>query len=204
MTVTQPEGNCFDKYHHTGILINLIMSRYFQDLDFLLSTIAFTDVFEAGCGEGHISSHIHKFSESRNSKIKVTGCDLSPRIIGLARNEFPQINFKVESIYDIKEEDFSYDLVVACEVLEHLEYPEKALEELFRITKRFVLISVPREPIWSIANFMRGKYLLNLGNTPGHIKHWNRKEIIKLVSSNGKIIDVKSPFPWTMILTEKN
>jgi hypothetical protein len=30
---------------------------------------------------------------------------------------------------------------------------------------------VPREPIWRIGNMARGRYLGDLGNTPGHIQH---------------------------------
>lgn len=136
-------------------------------------------------------------------KIEITASDISRKVIEKARKEFPHLKFKVNSIYKLEEENGSYDLVVASEVLEHLEYPEEALEELFRISKQYVFVSVPHEPIWRIANFLRGKYWLSLGNTPGHIQHWNKNKIIKLVSKYGDIRSVNTPFPWIMILSEK-
>ncbi len=39
----------------------------------------------------------------------------------------------------------------------------------------FILLSVPKEPIWRICNMARGKYWKDLGNTPGHIQHWTKK-----------------------------
>ena len=30
---------------------------------------------------------------------------------------------------------------------------------------------------------MRGKYLKDFGNTPGHIQHWNKRKLMNLVSS---------------------
>ena len=104
-----------------------------------------------------------------------------------ARLDYQFIQFYVDSIYNIDSNDNNYDLVIACEVLEHLEEPEIALSELFRISNKYVLISVPNEPFWRIANFARGKYLNRLGNTPGHINHWSKNGIIDLTSKYGTV-----------------
>ena len=63
----------------------------------------------------------------------------------------------------------AFEAVVCTEVLEHLEEPEKALRELLRVTRRWVILSVPREPLWRVLNMVRGAYLRHFGNTPGHI-----------------------------------
>ena len=99
---------------------------------------------------------------------------------------------------DYNEEQF--DLVVCCEVLEHLQYPEDGLKALQKVVKKNLVLSVPREPVWRVLNMMRGKYLTKLGNTPGHIQHWSRSEFIKLVEKYFDTVYVKNPFPWTMIL----
>lgn len=39
-----------------------------------------------------------------------------------------------------------FDGVTALEVLEHVEKPEKAMAEIMRVAKRFVIVSVPSEP----------------------------------------------------------
>lgn len=203
MSELQPEGNYFDKYNNGGKIIRLIMNGFFKELDLFLGSITYQTVYEAGCGEGHISQHVYKLNAENDQTVKITGSDISDTVIKRARIDFPHIRFKVESIYSLNEEKDSYDLVIASEVLEHLEEPQKALTEVFRISKGYVLVSVPNEPIWRIANFFRGRYVLSMGNTPGHIKHWRRREFMDLISNYGDIVKVSTPFPWTMILCEK-
>lgn len=50
----------------------------------------------------------------------------------------------------------------------------------------------------------RGKYLKQLGNTPGHIQHWSKRAFCKMLTKNNmRIIGTKTPFPWTMVLITK-
>lgn len=93
--------------------------------------------------------------------------------------------------------------MICSEVMEHLEYPEKALDMLKSVSSEYILLSVPNEPIWRILNVCRGKYLRQLGNTPGHIQHWSTKQFCRMLCENGcDIIAVKRPFPWTMVLVK--
>ncbi|WP_207642472.1 hypothetical protein, partial [Desulfosporosinus sp. I2] len=63
-----------------------------------------------------------------------------------------------------------------------------------------IILSVPREPLWRILNLARGKYIPDLGNTPGHIQHWSKKSFLRLVNRYFDVLEVKSPLPWTMVL----
>jgi len=63
------------------------------------------------------------------------------------------------------------DLVIACEVLEHLDAPDQALSELQRVCRGQALVSVPNEPLWRMLNVARGKYWRSPGNTPGHLQN---------------------------------
>jgi hypothetical protein len=49
-------------------------------------------------------------------------------------------------------------------------------------------------------NMARGAYWSTLGNTPGHLNHWSRGSFVKLLSRHGEVVEVRSPFPWTMLL----
>jgi hypothetical protein len=46
----------------------------------------------------------------------------------------------------------------------------------------------------------RGAYVKDLGNTPGHLNHWSRKSFVALLSQHGTVEEIRSPFPWTMLL----
>lgn len=134
----------------------------------------------------------------------ILGSDFSEKVIEIAKNNAmaqgvsPCI-FKTRSIYNLTFEDTA-DLLVCCEVLEHLENPFEALKVLKALASKFVLFSVPREPLWRIINFTRGKYLRAWGNSPGHIQHWSRKKFINLLCPFFSIVEVRTPLPWTMVL----
>jgi hypothetical protein len=69
-----------------------------------------------------------------------------------------------------------------------------------RVASRWILVSVPREPLWRGLNIARGAYLRELGNTPGHLNHWSKRSFAKLVGRHGEIVELRSPPPWTMAL----
>jgi hypothetical protein len=93
-----------------------------------------------------------------------------------------------------------FDLASAIEVLEHVPDPEHTLAEMARCAERHLLVSVPREPLWRMLNMARGAYWPVLGNTPGHLNHWSRRSFVALLSRYGTVAEVRSPFPWTMLL----
>jgi 2-polyprenyl-3-methyl-5-hydroxy-6-metoxy-1,4-benzoquinol methylase len=194
-------GNFFNKYESKNPIVKWIMNGFTSNLNELISIANPKTINEIGCGEGYWVIHwTRKGYEAR-------GSDFSKSAISLAKINAKnhQVNpsiFKVSSIYNLRKKDGA-DLIVCCEVMEHLESPEKALHCLQKITSKFIVLSVPNEPIWRFLNILRGKYLLSFGNTPGHIQHWSRKEFIKLVSKKFNVIRIKSPLPWTMLLCKK-
>jgi hypothetical protein len=88
-------------------------------------------------------------------------------------------------------------------VLEHLENYEMALQELFRVSRNYVIIAVPNEPLWRFLNLARLKYLKDWGNTPGHINHWSAASLAGLISKYGQVIKIYRPMPWIILLAKK-
>jgi len=194
-------GNFYDKYNSRNPIVKVLMQGFANNLNSLVNCTGAKDVHEVGCGEGYW------ICEWASKGLKTRGSDFSRIAIDLARNNLESLNLeidlKVRKIYDLEPEVDSATLVVCCEVLEHLEQPARALEVLRDISKSYLIVSVPREPIWSILNMLRGKYWSTFGNTPGHIQKWSKKEFITLVEKYFEIIEIRSPFPWTMLLCKK-
>jgi ubiquinone/menaquinone biosynthesis C-methylase UbiE len=110
------------------------------------------------------------------------------------------LEFRAEEATALSFGDCEFDLATAIEVLEHVPEPEATVAEMARVARRRVLVSVPREPLWRGLNMGRGAYLRELGNTPGHVNHWSKRGFVSMLSRYGRVEQVRSPFPWTMLL----
>lgn len=189
-------GNVFDKYHSRNPIVRRLMSGYEQGLEALLAkTGTPRSLLEVGCGEGHLTARIARWYPDA----RVLGTDFSATIVGIARVEHPEVAFEVRSIYDTATLG-SWDVVLACEVFEHLEEPARALDAICAAEPGHVVITVPREPLWRVLNMARGRYWSALGNTAGHLQHWSRASLLSFLSTRLEIVDVCTPLPWTQVL----
>jgi 2-polyprenyl-3-methyl-5-hydroxy-6-metoxy-1,4-benzoquinol methylase len=192
-------GNAFDKYGSRNPIVKWMMNGFESALSDLVAKASPASVHEIGCGEGYWVLHWNA------QGIPARGCDFSHAVIDLARENaanqgLPASLFEARSIYDLDAHQDGADLVVCCEVLEHLEDPEAGLRALQRVTKGHLIVSVPREPLWCVLNLARGKYIPRWGNTPGHLQHWSKQGFTRLVSKYFEVIESRSPLPWTMLL----
>jgi SAM-dependent methyltransferase len=119
---------------------------------------------------------------------------------GWAQHRAPNLEYRVMEAANLPFAENEFDLASAIEVLEHVPDPEHTISEMARCAQRHLLVSVPREPLWRMLNIARGAYWAELGNTPGHINHFSRRSFMKLLSRHGEVAEVRSPFPWTMLL----
>lgn len=192
-------GNAYDKYGSSNPIVKWMMNGFESSLSELVAKASPSSIHEVGCGEGY---WVLRWTEQG---IETKGCDFSSAVIDIARDNavnrgLPPSLFTSRSIYDLDAEQDSADLIVCCEVLEHLEDPEAGLRALQRVTKRHLIVSVPKEPLWCALNLARGKYIGSWGNTPGHLQHWSKRGFVRLVSRYFDVLEVKSPLPWTMLL----
>ena len=191
-------GNQLDKDHVRNPVARRMVAGFDRALEELVAAVQPrpTSVHEVGCGEGRLSRRLHA-----QLGIMVRASDFSRKLI--AENQTRGdvgVHYIARSIYELDAGEDGADLVLCCEVLEHVERPDDALAGLRGLGARDCILSVPREPWWRVLNMARGKYLGALGNTPGHLNHWSRQEFIDFLTRGGfRVERCLQPWPWTMV-----
>jgi SAM-dependent methyltransferase len=192
-------GNSFDKYHTKNPLARRLVSGFLADLDSLYMACGARSVIDVGCGEAELTK---RFSQRLHGG-RCVGVDLDDAKLRTCwRGVVEPVEFCVADACDLPFADREFDLACGVEVLEHLQDPYAGLCEMARVASRYLLVSVPREPVWRILNVARGAYIKSLGNTPGHLNHWSKRSFLKFVSSLGSIQAIRLPVPWVMALVE--
>lgn len=112
-----------DKYDS----VERFITYYYQI--FLAKKLACKNILEIGIGNGLVSNYLN------NSGAQVTTCDFDQ-----ANN--PDV---VADVRQIPLGDGAFDLVMACQVLEHVPFEDfpKILKEFYRLSTKYVIISLP-------------------------------------------------------------
>lgn len=191
-------GNTYDKYGSTNPVVKRLMANFEATLAELFAAADPQSLLDVGCGEGVL---IHEWAQQLGDK-RVVGIDLEEESIqaGWATRQAPNLEYKIMKAEDLPFADGEFDVATAIEVLEHVPDPAHTVAEMARVANRWLLVSVPREPLWRGLNMARGAYIKDLGNTPGHINHWSKRSFVQLLSQHGEVVQARSPFPWTMLL----
>lgn len=187
-----------DKYTKANLLSRFLLDRFFETV---IQTVpsGVSSILEVGCGEGFSTKRLSRALSGK----KFFASDHDENLLDTARKLNPGINITKESLYQLKRDSGSFDIVISLEVFEHLKNPHDAIKEILRVSSRYVLVSVPNEPLWRILNLCRGKYITKLGNTPGHINHWSPEGFKRFVKVYSRVVCKKNPTPWTVLLAEK-
>lgn len=194
-------GNVENKYESQNPIARLLMRGFLETVTELVIQSECDKALEVGCGEGKLAIHL-----KQSLGLEIRGTDFSPQILAAARDNAARagvdVPFEVLDLNRAEIEAPLAELVVCCEVLEHLPDPETSLRRIARAAERAVVLSVPREPVWRALNLLRGKYWGELGNTPGHLQHWSQTRFVELVGRHLEIISVRAPLPWTVVLAK--
>jgi 2-polyprenyl-3-methyl-5-hydroxy-6-metoxy-1,4-benzoquinol methylase len=191
-------GNVYDKYGTSNPISRRLVARFMSDLDELVDRTGAREAHEVGCGEGELSIRLARRG------IRVRGTDAFPQVLEEARRRAAaakvEVDFETAPVEELRPEQDAAELVVCCEVLEHLEDPARALEVLAGLARPWLIASVPREPLWRALNLARLSYVGALGNTPGHLSHWSKSGFDRFLSERFEVVELRSPIPWTMAL----
>lgn len=86
-------------------------------------------VLDAGCGPGHVTAHLAGLG------LAMTGLDLSPAMVDLARGQHPSVDFVAGSMTALPDADGSYAGAIAFYAIIHLDAAQRAVgyRELARV-----------------------------------------------------------------------
>lgn len=183
-----------EDYSHLSRLGQQMVERFRARVISLVANERPARVLEVGCGQGWLLAGLADALPDAD----LAGMDIRPEAIRFARTLVPSARCSVGDAHALEHSDDSFDVVVCSEVLEHVEEPAVVLAELERVCSGTLVISVPWEPWFWLANLVRGKYLGSLGNCPGHVHHWSARGFRRMLGSEGREVTVTTSFPWSV------
>lgn len=134
-------------------------------------------ILDIGCGTGFVTDALQK-----SAGADIVGCDRDPVRLSFAKKQYG-LETVLADITCLPFKPSSFDTVIAMEIIEHIPEKEVALAEIKRVSAKNILITVPNDPVFMVANFLRGKNLMSFGNPPDHINHFNRRTLKAFLSS---------------------
>lgn len=190
----------FEKHTTKNPIGKIFLNNFLNTVVKTTRPLNIETVLDVGCGEGFTLARLKKEKIGKSYE----GIEYDETAIELGKKLYPTLEIKKGDIYSLPYKDNSFDLVVCTEVLEHLENPKKAYKELIRVSRKYILLSVPNEPFFTIQRIARFQNILHLGAHPEHIQHWTIPAFMKFVKIREvKLVSRKFPIPWTMVVVKK-
>lgn len=187
------------KYVKKNPVRQYLIGQYLQTIAALTSETPAKTVLDVGCGEGFVIRSLYE----RRPDLSLAGLDAEPDVLKIATFQNPEARFFLADGRRLPVRDEQFDLVLCNEVLEHLPDPRRALQELARVSKEHVILSVPREPHYRIANMLIGANWERWGDDADHRQRWTRAQFTAFAREYFDVMQIRTPFPWLMLLCKK-
>jgi 2-polyprenyl-3-methyl-5-hydroxy-6-metoxy-1,4-benzoquinol methylase len=138
---------------------------------------------EVGCGAGEI---LRELLLRMDGNVSFVGYELSPQAFELCKQrETDRLEYKLKNAFD--DDDAFYDVVMAIDVVEHIEDYFNFLRQL-RGRGEHKIFHVPLE--MSAVKVLASSYLLKSRRQSGHIQYFNKETILATLRDTGyEIVD---------------
>jgi SAM-dependent methyltransferase len=177
------------KYSSRNIIVRKLIARMLRNLRDAVGSTSGTWV-DVGIGEGLAL-------EAMNADAGLlVGVEYRRDKLAMALERLPAASGITADAGMLPFTDHSAEVVTCLEVLEHLEAPERAVEELARVCRGRCVVSVPWEPFFRLGNLCRGKDIGHWGNNPEHVQHFRPSTLRLLLRRNFGEVSVYPCFPW--------
>jgi SAM-dependent methyltransferase len=145
----------------------------------LLAGVCYDSCLDAGCAQPYLLASLSKAHK------QCYGCDISDGIIEVNRRLLPEVTF---AEVDISKATFpghkTFDVVISCEVLEHIDDWRAALKNLVSMARKYILITVPSGKIYPIDEMV------------GHRRHFEGPELAAELDNCGMRIVRMKRWGW--------
>lgn len=94
-------------------------------------------LLDAACASGYYSEVIKSLDER---EIDYQGCDYSEAMVKMAQSYYPELEFQVQDLTQLSYPSRSIDVVLVSGVLEHIPDYQKAIAEVCRVSKQYLII----------------------------------------------------------------
>lgn len=176
------DSNNLRKWEYGNGIYQRALTRYLDRLGRLLMRTEARSVLDAGCGEGFVQ----RAMQERGYAGRWTGVDSSPGAVAFAAERAPAHLWRVADLRSLPDEGASYGAVLCSQVLEHIPEPERVRDELARVTSRWLLVSVPLEPLFRTACAL--SIAIGVGQDPGHVNHWTPAAFRRFLEPVGQLV----------------
>jgi len=95
-------------------------------------------VLDIGCGDGVLLYLLAK--QLGKIKIEYYGIDLSKEALDVAKIKIPFAKFYQKGVYSTGFNNDFFDVIISSDVIEHVNFPEKMVKEMYRVSKKGSII----------------------------------------------------------------
>ena len=151
-----------------------------RDIEALLRSENYDSLLDVGCGTGFL---INMLAEQH--KADYVGLDLSTEMIRMAeKKQIPGARFINGTADNLPFPDASFDIVTCSQSFHHYPYPEKAMQEAFRVLKPGGIYILSDTGVGGLGGWIDNHILFRLARS-GDCHTTNRKGIARVMEHAG-------------------
>jgi ubiquinone/menaquinone biosynthesis C-methylase UbiE len=185
----------FDPNFDKGLVLDITWFGALRKYDLALKYIGEGDkVLDFGCGCGWGTEEISKKTKN------VVGIDIDEEAVEIGRQRYPNIDLRVQDLFDLNSGTDYFDVVTGVESIEHVDDPRKVLEEFHKVLRKngTLILTTPNG-----TNTMQDGKPAN----PYHIKEYSVDEMHQMLRETGfvteRTLGQYIPFGFLMRLLNK-
>ncbi|HRN54043.1 MAG TPA: class I SAM-dependent methyltransferase [Gemmatimonadaceae bacterium] len=190
------DSNNHRKWEYGNSIYQWVLGRYLDRMAAQVRRIGPASVLDAGCGEGYV----YRGLRARGVAARWQGVDLSSAAVAFAAARSPEAMWSAADLRRLPFPDRDAELVLCSQVLEHIPLPEVVRDELARVSARWLLVSVPLEPLFR--GICAVTVATGIGQDPGHVNFWTPARFRNFLEPVGRLVRWERTSVYQIALVE--